>query len=175
EHESRVRHLAFLEFIQPVRSWSDWPEFARPLFQAFRTEGAGEKLIFEDNAFIEQVIPACIHRKLSQVEMDCYRKPFVDPETRQPMLQFPRDLPIEGEPADVVARIEKYMAWLRQSPVPKLLFYGDPGVLVSTATAKRYGQEFPNCRAVPVGPGLHYLQEDNPTLIGQEIARWLGP
>lgn len=172
-HSDRVDRLAFMEFIRPFARWQDWPEFARELFQGFRTAGLGEQMVLEQNLFIEKVLPACIVRPLQSAEMEHYRAPFREPAARRPTLQFPRDLPIEGQPADVTASVNGYLEWLAQTDIPKLLFWGQPGVLVTPDDARRYARQFPNCRAVDVGPGLHYLQEDHPELIGRELAAWL--
>ena len=173
-NSERVAGIAMMEFISPVESWNDWPEFIRPLFQAFRDPGgAGRELIIGQNVFIEQVLPKACVRPLTEAEMNHYREPFLVPESRQPMLSFPNELPIENHPADVVAQVRAYMDWLTKSTVPKLLFFGAPGVLVTVDDAARYARTFPNCRAVDIGPGLHYLQEDNPELIGRSIANWM--
>lgn len=172
-HPERVKGIAFMEFIRPFAKWEDWPEFARGLFQAFRTEGVGRKLIIDDNVFIEGVLPKCVVRPLSAAEMDHYRAPFREPPSREPLWRFPNELPIAGSPAGVIATVEAYLDWLHTTPVPKLLFWGTPGVLVPPAEAARLARDLPNCKAVDIGPGLHYLQEDNPDLIGREIARWL--
>lgn len=172
-HPSRVAGIAMMEFISPVKSWNDWPEGIRPLFQTFRTPGAGRELIVEQNVFIEKVLPGAVVRGLTEAEMQHYRAPFLEPASRQPMLSFPNDLPIEGQPADVVEAARAYMDWLGTSPVPKLLFWATPGILVSPGDAARYAQDMPNLRCVDIGPGLHYLQEDNPDLIGRSIADWL--
>lgn len=172
-HPARVAGIAMMEFISPVPSWSDWPEGIRPLFQAFRTPGVGRGLILEQNVFIEKVLPGAVARGLTEAEMQHYRAPFLEPSSRQPMLSFPNELPIEGQPVDVDATARAYMEWLRTSAVPKLLFWGTPGILVTPAAAARHAREMPNLRAVDIGPGLHYLQEDNPDLIGRSIAEWL--
>ena len=172
-HPDRVAGIAMMEFISPVASWDDWPEAIRPLFQAFRTPGTGRELIVEQNVFIEKVLPGAVARGLTEAEMTHYRAPFLDADSRQPMLSFPNELPIAGEPADVVALVEAYMDWLATSPVPKLLFWGTPGILVTPQAAARLATTLPNLRSVDIGPGLHYLQEDNPDLIGKSIADWL--
>jgi haloalkane dehalogenase len=172
-HPDRVNGIAMMEFISPVKSWNDWPKAIRPLFQAFRTPGVGHDLIFEQNVFIEQVLPGAVARGLTSTEMEHYRAPFLNKETRQPMLSFPNDLPIEGQPPDVVSTVESYMKWLSASPVPKLLFWGTPGILVTPADAAHYAATIPNLRSIDIGPGLHYLQEDNPELIGEVIAEWM--
>nr|4F5Z_A Chain A, Haloalkane dehalogenase [Rhodococcus rhodochrous] len=169
----RVKGIACMEFIRPIPTWDEWPEFARETFQAFRTADVGRELIIDQNAFIEGVLPKCVVRPLTEVEMDHYREPFLKPVDREPLWRFPNELPIAGEPANIVALVEAYMNWLHQSPVPKLLFWGTPGVLIPPAEAARLAESLPNCKTVDIGPGLHYLQEDNPDLIGSEIARWL--
>ena len=173
-HEARVKGIAMMEFIAPVPSWSDWPEALQPVFQAFRSPGSGEAMVIEQNLFIEKVLPGAVVRGLTEAEMAHYRAPFLEPASRRPMLAFPRQLPIAGEPAEVVAIAEAYMAWLATSPVPKLLFWGTPGVLVTPALAACYAQTWRNLRSVDIGPALHYVQEDCPDLIGTTIADWLG-
>uniref|UniRef100_UPI004072FDCA Haloalkane dehalogenase,non-specific serine/threonine protein kinase n=1 Tax=Rhodococcus rhodochrous TaxID=1829 RepID=UPI004072FDCA len=147
--------------------------FWRETFQAFRTTDVGRKLIIDQNVFIEGTLPMGVVRPLTEVEMDHYREPFLNPVDREPLWRFPNELPIAGEPANIVALVEEYMDWLHQSPVPKLLFWGTPGVLIPPAEAARLAKSLPNCKAVDIGPGLNLLQEDNPDLIGSEIARWL--
>lgn len=169
----RVAGIAMMELISPVDSWADWPEPVRPLFQAFRTPGQGGPLIFDQNVFIEQVLPGAVARGLTPAEMDHYREPFLDPATRQPMLSFPNDLPIEGHPPDVVARVRDYMAWLATTPIPKLLFHGSPGILVTPDHVRRFKAAWPSLETIDIGPGLHYLQEDAPHVIGEGIAAWL--
>lgn len=172
-HAERVDGIAMMEFISPVPSWNDWPEPLRAPFTGFRTPGVGEQMVLDQNIFIEQVLPGAIVRGLSEAELAHYRAPFKTRESRQPMLSFPRDLPIAGEPADVVAIAERYMDWLRSSPVPKLLFWATPGILVLPQHIASYQASWQNLQCVDVGPGLHYLQEDHPELIGRSIAAWL--
>jgi haloalkane dehalogenase len=172
-HPDRVAGIAMMEFISPVESWSDWPEPIRPLFQAFRTLEQGKPLILEQNVFIEQVLPGAVSRGLTPAEMEHYREPFRDPATRQPMLTFPNELPIEGQPADVVARVRGYMDWLAKTDVPKLLFWGTPGILVTPPLVGRLERSWQNLRTIDIGPGLHYLQEDAPDIIGRGIADWM--
>jgi haloalkane dehalogenase len=167
--------LAFMEFIQPTPNWDAYhrrPQ-ARELFKAFRTPGTGEKLILQDNVFVERVLPGGMLRRLSEEEMAAYRAPFPTPQSRKPILTFPRELPIAGEPADVYAMSERDHAALRASTYPKLLFFGDPGALVSPAAATEFAAGLRDCRLVDLGPGAHYLQEDHPTAIGNAVAAWL--
>lgn len=170
---TRVDGIAMMEFISPIPSWDDFFEPIRPLFQGFRTAGEGEKLVLEQNLFIEQVLPGAVARGLTEAEMAHYRAPFTDPDSRKPMLAWPRDLPIAGEPADVVQASTEYMQWLETSSVPKILFYGTPGILVTPERARQLEQSIKYLEIVDIGPGLHYLQEDAPDAIGKGIAKWM--
>ena len=168
----RVRGLAFMEFIRPMASFDDFHQTpqARAIFQKFRTPGEGEALIMERNAFIEKVLPGSILRKLSEDEMNAYRAPFPTAQSRKPVWRFPNELPIASEPSDVDAWMREAHAALAASDYPKLLFFGEPGALVSPAFAQDFAQRLHNCRLVNLGPGAHYLQEDHPDHIGREVA-----
>jgi len=171
----RILGLAFMEFIRPA-SWENWhgrPE-ARELFKAMRTPGQGEKLVLEDNVFVERILPGSVLRKLSDDEMAAYRGPFPTAQSRNPILAFPRELPIDGEPADVTAMSRHDHEALQRSTYPKLLFYGEPGALVSPEFAVAFADGLQNCRAINLGPGLHYLQEDHADAIGAALASWIG-
>jgi len=168
-----IRGLAFMEFIWPMPTWEDFHAAGRETFQKFRTPGIGEQMILEDNAFIERVLPGAIIRKLTDEEMAIYRAPFSTPESRVPTWRFPNELPIAGKPADVYSTIEHAHAALSRSSYPKLLFAGDPGVLVSPLFADRFAKKLNNCRVLHIGPGLHYLQEDHPEAIGKATAEWI--
>jgi haloalkane dehalogenase len=127
-----VRGLAFMEFVRPASSWEDFHQnpATREAFRKFRTPGEGEAMVLQGNVFIERVLPNSIARQFSDEEMAVYRAPFPDPDSRRPMLALPRDLPIEGEPADVDQALGSALTALAASTYPKLLFVGDPGVLV---------------------------------------------
>lgn len=174
-HPERVHGLAFLEAIlTPVPSWDTFPEGARETFQGFRTPGVGERLVYEENVFIERMLPGSIVRTLSEAELDHYRAPFREPSSRKPMLVWPRELPIAGEPADVIAIVESYRAALTRSNIPKLLLTGDPGGLIRAPLIAWCKQNLPNLEVVQVGAGIHYLQEDSPDAIGGSVAAWRG-
>jgi haloalkane dehalogenase len=168
-----IRGLAFMEFIRPMPTWEDFDPDGRETFQKFRTPGVGEKMILEDNMFVEGVLPANIVRKLTDEEMSVYRAPFPTPESRRPVWRFPNELPIAGEPADVYSTMEEAHRALAQSSYPKLLFLGDPGALVSPAFATSFAKELKNLRVVHLGAGRHYLQEDYPDVIGSTVNEWL--
>lgn len=167
-----VRGLAFMEFIRPVATWEEFHQSpaAREMFKRFRTSGEGERLILDDNVFIERVLPGSVKRRLTDDEMAVYQAPFPTPQTRRPIWRLPNDLPIAGEPADVAAVLAAAHEALAGSTYPKVLLAGDPGALVSPRLAERVAARLPNCRLVLLGPGAHYLQEDHPETIGRAVA-----
>ena len=173
QHQDRIAGLAFMEFGRPWPTWEDFPESGRETFQALRSPETGRKMTIDDNFFIEQFLPSAVVRKLSEVEMTHYRAPFVDPASREPLYRFPNDAPIAGDPPDVAKIVEAYHEWLLANDLPKLLFWGHPGVIINEVLAKWYTEHLRNSRTVDLGPGLHYVQEDNPHLIGSEVAAWL--
>ena len=171
-HADRLAGLAFMEFCYPWKSWDVFPAALRDIFHVLRSP-AGRKLAIDENFFVEQVLPGGIRRKLGEAEMGRYRAPFLDPATREPLYRFANEVPIAGEPADVYARVEAYHDWLLGSDLPKLFFWSHPGQVIPEELAAWYAQHLPNTRSVDLGPGLHYVQEDNPHLIGRELAAWL--
>ncbi|MGQ0482989.1 MAG: haloalkane dehalogenase [Pseudonocardia sp.] len=170
-HPDSVAGIAYMEAIVKPLSWSDWPPPLVATFQALRSP-AGEEMVLEQNAFVEQILPGAIRRTLTDDEMAEYRRPFAEPgEHRRPTLSWPRQIPIDGEPADVVARVSAYSEWLRDSPVPKLFVNADPGAILRGAV-REYCRGFANQREVTVA-GTHFIQEDSPDEIGAAIADWL--
>ena len=163
-HPDRVAGIAYMETVVcPVR-WADWPEQARGIFQGFRSP-KGEDLILNRNLFIEGVLPNAVMRGLSDEELTVYRKPYVDGgEVRRPMLTWPRQIPIDGEPAEVVAIAEAYGAAMKESPIPKLFVNGKPGSIL-TGPAREFCRSWANQEEVTV-KGLHFVQEDSPAKIG---------
>ena len=170
-HPQRLRGIAYMEgIVMPLPSWDDWPEKARGIFQGFRSP-KGEDLVLKRNLFIEGVLPSSILRKLTDDEMAAYRAPFLKEEDRQPMLNWPRQIPIAGEPANVVALVQQYAQWLSTSPVPKLFVNAEPGSILVGAQ-RAFCRTWPNQQEVTV-PGLHFIQEDAGAAIGQAVAAWL--
>ena len=171
QNPDRVAGIAYMEGIVTPMSWSDWPEAAREIFQGFRSE-AGETMVLERNLFVEAVLPGSVQRKMTDEEMAEYRRPFADAgEDRRPTLSWPREIPIDGEPADVVAIVEDYAAWLSESDVPKLFVNADPGAIL-TGPQRDFCRGFPNQREVTV-PGIHFIQEDAPEEIAAAIGAWI--
>ena len=169
-HRDRVAGIVFMEAIVRPVTWEEWPNLARPIFQAFRSE-AGEEMIIERNLFVEAVLPGSIIRNLSQPEIDEYRKPFVEPQHRRPTLTWPRQIPIDGEPADVVEIVQSYADWLSESPIPKLFINAEPGAIL-TGPQRDFARSWPNLTEVTV-KGSHFIQEDSPDEIGQAINDWM--
>jgi len=170
-HRDAVRGIAYMEAIVRPMSWEEWPDAATPVFQGFRSP-AGEAMVLEKNVFVERVLPGSVLRDLSEAEMAVYRRPFGEPgESRRPTLTWPRQIPLDGEPADVVAIVAAYADWLAHSPVPKLFVNADPGAILVGAQ-REFCRGWPNQTEVTV-PGNHFLQEDSPDEIGIAIREWL--
>jgi haloalkane dehalogenase len=142
------------------------------MFQAFRTPEVGWDLIVNKNMFIEQVLPGAIIRKLTEEEMNHHREPFKDPQSRKPLWRWPNGIPVEGHPADVTAAVATYNAKLQQSDLPKLLLYATPSAIMQAPVVQWCQQNLKNLKMVDIGQGIHFLQEDNPHLIGKELAEW---
>ncbi len=170
-HRAAVKGIAYMEgIVCPVRSWEDWPEAARGIFQGLRS-AAGDAMILEKNVFIERILPGSILRKLTEAEMAVYRRPFLNPgEDRRPTLTWPRQIPIAGEPADVVKLVQSYADWLSASSLPKLFINADPGAILIGAQ-REFCRRWPNQQEVTIS-GNHFLQEDSPDEIGKAIAEW---
>ena len=166
-HRDAVKGIAYMEAIVRPVSWAEWPDLARSIFEAFRSP-AGEEMVLENNIFVERVLPGSVLRKLEEAEMEVYREPG---ESRRPTLSWPRQIPIDGEPADVVEIVQSYSEWLQQSDVPKLFVNAEPGAILA-GEARELCRSWPNQREVTV-KGSHFVQEDSPEEIGQAVADWL--
>jgi len=170
-HPDRVRALVYMEAIVQPLTWNDWPEPARKMFQGLRSS-AGEELILEKNVFVERILPNSVLRKLTPEEMDRYRAPFRQPgESRRPTLTWPREIPVDGEPADVVAVVEAYGAWHSKSLVPKLFINAEPGSIL-VGRQREFCRRWPHQQEVTVR-GSHFIQEDSPVEIGRAISAFL--
>lgn len=166
----QVQAIAYMEAIVQPRAWADFAPGRDTMFRALRSP-EGEAMVLDDNFFIETVLPRSVLRTLSAQEMDAYRAPFREREARRTTLRWPRELPIEGDPADVTAIVEQYGRWLAQSPLPKLFVSAEPGALL-TGRAREFCRSWPNQREVTV-PGIHYVQEDAPAQIGQALREFV--
>ncbi len=170
-HPDAVRGIAYMEAIVRPVTWESWPDQARDIFQAFRSP-AGEEMVLEQNVFVEAVLPGSILRQLTDEEMAEYRRPFAEPgEGRRPTLTWPREIPIDGEPADVHDIVAAYGAWLAASEVPKLLVSAEPGAILQGPHLD-FCRTFANQTEVAV-PGIHFVQEDAPDEIGEAVAAFV--
>jgi haloalkane dehalogenase len=169
-HRDAVKGIAYMEGIVRPVSWDEWPEAARGVFQGFRSS-AGEEMVLDKNTFVERVLPGSILRDLSEEEMAVYRRPFQNSgEDRRPTLTWPRQIPIDGTPADVVEIVQAYADWLTEADLPKLFVNAEPGAILIGAQ-REFCRSWPNQTEVTVS-GNHFLQEDSPHEIGKAIAAW---
>jgi haloalkane dehalogenase len=169
-HPEGVNGIAYMEAIVRPVTWEEWPEGARRIFQAMRSE-AGETIVLEKNSFVERILPASVLRGLTDAEMAVYRKPYLEPgEGRRPTLTWPREIPVEGEPEDVHRIAADYAEWLSSSDVPKLFINAEPGTIL-IGPQREFCRAWPNQKEVTV-KGAHFIQEDSPDDIGRAIAEW---
>lgn len=170
-HRDRVKGIAYMEALVCPVTWSDWPDAARDIFRAMRSP-AGEEMVLEKNVFVERILPASVLRGLTDEEMEVYRRPFVEKgEVRRPTLTWPREIPLDGEPADVVKIADDYSKWLAQSDVPKLFINADPGAIL-TGSQREFCRTWPNQEEITV-KGNHFIQEDSPHEIGAAVASFV--
>ena len=171
-HSERVKGLVYMEAIVRPVTWEEWPDAARQVFQGFRSP-AGEDMVLEKNIFVERVLPGSVLRGLTEEEMEVYRRPYLEVgESRRPTLTWPREIPVGGEPADVVQIVSEYAEWLAGSDVPKLFINAEPGAIL-TGPQREFCRTWPNQQEVTV-KGVHFIQEDSPAEIGQSIVGWYG-
>ena len=170
KHATNVKGIAYMEGIVKPMSWDDWPESARGIFKGFRSK-KGEELILERNLFIEAVLPSSVLRTLSTREMDSYRAPHSEYDDRQTLLNWPRQIPIEGEPPAVVRQVNEYGQFMADSQIPKLFINAEPGSILVGAQ-REFCRQWPNQREITV-KGSHFIQEDSPVEIGQAVNEWI--
>jgi haloalkane dehalogenase len=173
QNRSRVQGIAYMEALVTTLDWGVFRDSARPLFEALRSS-AGEDMVLRDNMFVEEFIPGAILRPLADAEMNEYRRPFLNAgEDRRPTLSWPRQIPIDGSPADVTEIVTAYSQWLSQSQTPKLYIHADPGAMdVENGKFRAFCKKWPNQKEVTV-KGIHYLQEDSGPEIGAAVAEFV--
>lgn len=170
-HPESVAGICYMEALVRPLAWHEWPAAARNVFQGFRSS-AGEDMVLVNNIFVERVLPGSVLRDLSDTEMAAYRQPFLNPgEDRRPTLTWPRQIPLDGEPADVVEVVSTYANWLSTATMPKLFVNADPGAIL-VGPQREFCRHWPNQTEVTVR-GSHFLQEDSPAEIGAALAAWL--
>lgn len=169
-NRSKIKGIAYMESIVRPLTWDEWSPGARRIFEGFRSP-EGEKMILDKNLFIEAVLPGSILRKLSDAETEVYRRPFKNAgEDRRPTLTWPRQIPLGGEPADVVELVQSYADWMAVNDLPKLFINADPGAIL-TGAQREFCRSWKNQTELTV-KGNHFLQEDSPHEIGEAIASW---
>ncbi len=168
-----IRGIAFMEaVIRPMR-WSEFPPDFKIGFKLMRTPGIGWLMISGMNMFVNKILPSAVVRDLTESEMQIYREPYLTPGSRLPLRQWPCEIPIEGSPADVHKVVADYSKWLGETDIPMMLFYGSPGGTIQKPGLDWCKSTINNLDIVDIGPGIHFLQEDNPHLIGEELSTWL--
>jgi len=171
-HESNIKAIAFMEALVKPLKWEDFPSDQKMGFKLFRTPGIGWFMLSEMNMFLTQLVPKMIVRNLSVEEMDQYLAPFKTIQSRKPVRQWPCEIPISGQPSDVYEMMSNYSQKLQESELPKLLFFANPGAIINSPDVDWCKEHLKNLELVDIGEGIHYVQEDNPHLIGKELARW---
>jgi haloalkane dehalogenase len=170
-HPDRVRGIAYMEaIVQPIADWSDWDPAYVPVFQGFRSD-AGERMILDENMFVERVLFGSVIRTMSEAEKAEYRRPFLNREDRWPTLSWPRQLPIAGEPLDIVEMVGRYGKWMSETDIPKLFINAHPGALL-TGQVRDFCRTWKNQTEATV-QGRHFIQEDSGPEIGRLIRSWL--
>ncbi len=172
QNQDNVKAIAFMESILMPSKWSEFPPDYKTGFKLFRTYGVGWFLISVLNVFVEKLLPKAAARKLTQAEMDHYRAPFPTISSRKPVRQWPREIPIDGNPPDVHKIVSEYNQKLQEMHCPKILFYAHPGGLITESVVEWCQQNLKNLTVVDIGEGVHYVQESSPHQIGQELAKW---
>jgi len=170
-HRDRISGIAYMEaIVRPIASWDEWSPQATPIFQGFRSD-KGEAMILDRNMFVERVLPGSVLRKLTEAEMTEYRRPFRERDDRWPTLTWPRQIPISGEPAEVVRIAADYSQWMAQNDLPKLFVNAEPGAILIGAL-RDFCRSWKNQTEVTV-PGSHFIQEDSGPAIGRAVAEWM--
>ena len=170
DNPEKVKGICYMEAIVKSMQWVDWNEDARGIFQGFRSP-AGEEMILKKNLFIEAVLPGSILRKLSDEEMNEYRRPFNDEIARRPTLDWPRQIPLENEPLEICKIVESYSKWMTENELPKLFINAEPGAIL-IGKQREFCRTWKNQKEVTV-KGSHFIQEDSPDEIGKAIFDWL--
>jgi len=171
-HRDNIKGIAFMESLIEPMKWENFPANYKVIFKLIRTPGIGWFMISVMNIFLKKVVPDSIIRKLSDEEYKHYLDPYPTIKSRKPVRMWPLQLPISGKPESVHEIISDYNIWLGVTDIPKLCLYAHPGAIIKDKEVEYIRNNFPNTKMVDVGKGIHYLQEDNPHRIGEEIARW---
>jgi len=171
-HPNNIKGIAFMEALIKPMNWDNFPTEYKIIFRLIRAPFIGWLMLSVANMFLKKVVPDSIIRKLSKEEYDHYLKPYPTIASRKPVRVWPQQLPINGKPKRVYEKIDAYNKWLKESETPKLCLYAHPGAIITEKEVNYIKNKFPNTKMVDIGKGKHYLQEDSPHIIGEEIAKW---
>ncbi len=170
-HRGATKGLAYMEALVRPLTWAEWPDRSRRIFQGLRG-AAGEEMVIEKNMFVERILPGSVLRTLTDAEMTVYRAPYVEPgESRRPTLTWPREIPIDGAPADVTEIVRSYADWMSANDLPKLFINAEPGAIL-TGAPREFCRRWTNQEEVTVR-GAHFVQEDAPHEIGRALAAFV--
>jgi len=176
QHESNVKAIVTMESLMapllPAATWEEYPKHKAEFSKMIRSEDVGRRMVIEENWFIEKGISSGIVRPLDQEAHDVYREPFPTEKSRIQVYQWPKELPIAGEPAATAKIISDYNAWLEKTEIPWLYLYATPGSQNPPEAADYWEKRAKNIQITYIGNGIHYVQEDHPYAIGRAIYDW---
>jgi haloalkane dehalogenase len=172
ENEKNIKGIAFMEALLKPSNWSDFPKDFKTGFKLMRTPIIGWFMISVMNVFVKQILPQAIVRRLTDEELSVYLEPFKTISSRKPVRVWPTEIPIDGNPTDMHDLMSEYARKLQNSDLPKLLFHADPGGIITPEVVEWAKKHLKNLKTINIGPGIHYIQEDNPNLIGKELSKW---
>jgi len=172
DQPERVKGLAFMEVMLAPLAWSEMPWHSRPGFRLMRTPVVGWGMLSLANLFVDLVLPMATACRLDQRIMERYRRPFRTIASRRPVRQWPREIPLNGQPADNDGLFRRYSRFLQTSPLPKLLCYTEPGALIREPRRRWAQDHLPNLDSRALGQGIHFAPEEHPDPIGRAVADW---
>ena len=172
ENEDNIKGIAFMEAILKPSRWSDFPKDFKMGFKLIRTPGLGWFMVSVLNVFVKQILPNATVRKFTPEEKSIYQQPFKTISSRKPVRQWPLEIPIDGSPKDMHELVSNYSEKLQKSELPKLLFHATPGGIITPKVVEWAKEHLKKLKTVDIGAGIHYIQEDNPHKIGEDLATW---
>ncbi|UTW63792.1 haloalkane dehalogenase [bacterium SCSIO 12741] len=172
-HRENIRGIAFMEAMYEQKDWNKLTPSLKMAFTMIQSKPLSWLMLGVGNQFIKKMLPDGIVRKLSPQEMETYAAPFKTLKSRKPSYVFPRDVPIKNKPAHTAEAVNNYNYWLQETPIPKLMFYADPGMLIPIEEVPWIEKNFPNLTSIKLGKGIHFVQEDHPHTIGAGLKKWI--
>ena len=172
ENEINIKGIAFMEALLRPSRWNDFPKDFKMGFKLIRTPIIGWFMVSVMNVFVKQILPDATVRDFTADEKAVYEEPFKTIASRKPVRRWPLEIPIDGDPEDMHTLISNYCEKLQHSELPKLLFHASPGGVITPAIVTWATENLKNLQTVDIGEGIHYLQEDNPHKIGEELEKW---